>query len=164
MAHTNLLLPVYVVYSLHTVEWQLGTFSSLNSLGTCVQDMRPCTTPAVESSKIHNGYDMACSWFPTRQLSLSHMCSIGFRSGNKLGRGRLAMFCWFLYSSMMRVKWGLAMSSRRTMFWPSSESKGGLTPDSRIWSWYVWEFKVPVTTFNCIMWSSDNAPRTIMLH
>ena len=34
MAHNNPLLPVYVVYSLHTVEKQLGTFSSLNSLGT----------------------------------------------------------------------------------------------------------------------------------
>ena len=55
------------------------------------------------------------------------------------------------------------MSSRSTMFWPSSESMGDLTPNSRIWSWYFWEFKVPVTTFNCIMWSSDKAPRTIML-
>ena len=26
------------------------------------------------------------------------------------------------------------MSSPSTMFWPSSESKGDLTPDSRIWS------------------------------
>ena len=53
------------------------------------------------------------------------------------------------------------MSSQSTMFWPSSESNDGLTPDSRIWSWYFLEFKVPVTTFNCIMWSSDNAARTI---
>ena len=50
-----------------------------------------------------------------------------------------------------------------TMFWPSSQSKGDLTPVSRISSWCVLAFKVPVTTFNCIRWSSDNAPRTIML-
>ena len=79
-----------------------------------------------------------------------------------VGHGRLAMFRWFLYSLMMRVKWGHAISYRSTMFWPSSESKGDLTPDSRISFWYFWAFKVPVTTFNCIRWSSDNAPRTIM--
>ena len=92
-AHNNPLLPVYVVYSLHTVEYQLGTFSSLNSLGTCVQYMKSCPTHAVESSKIYNGFDTAGSRFQTRQLSLSHMCSIGFKSGNKLSRGILAMFC-----------------------------------------------------------------------
>ena len=57
MAHNNPLHPVYVVYSHHTVDLQLGTFSSLNSLGTCVQDLKPCPTHAVESSKIHNGFD-----------------------------------------------------------------------------------------------------------
>ena len=93
MAHNNPLLPVYVVYSLHTVELQLDTFSSLNSVGKCVQDMKSCPTPAVESSKIHNGFDTAGSRFQTRQPSLSHMCSIGSKSGNKLGRGILAMFC-----------------------------------------------------------------------
>ena len=55
------------------------------------------------------------------------------------------------------------MLSRSTMFWPSSESKDSLTPASRISSWYFWAFKVPVTTFNCIRWSSDNTPRIIML-
>ena len=123
--------------------------------------MKSC--PTHESSKIHNGFDTAGSWFKTRQPGLSHTCSIGFKSGNKLGRGRLTMFCWFLYSSIMRVQWGLAVSSRSTMFWPSSESKGDRTPDSRISSWYFWAFKVPVTTFYSIKWSSDNAPRYIML-
>ena len=51
-----------------------------------------CPTHAVESSKIHNGFDMAASRFQTCQPSLSHTCSIGSKSGNKLGRGRLAMF------------------------------------------------------------------------
>ena len=104
MAHNNPLLPVYVVNSLQTVESQLGTFSSLKSLGTCVQDMKSCPIPAVESSKIHSGFDTAGSGFQTRQPSLSHTCSIGFKSRNKLNRGRLAMFCRFLYSSMMRAK------------------------------------------------------------
>ena len=63
MAHNNPLLPVYVVYSLHTVEQQLGTFSSLNSLGTCVQYMKSFPAHAVESSKIHNGFDTAGSRF-----------------------------------------------------------------------------------------------------
>ena len=45
-------------------------------MGTCVQDMKSCPS-AVESSKIHNGFDMAGSWFQTRQPSLSHTCSIG---------------------------------------------------------------------------------------
>ena len=58
----------------------LGTFSSLNLLGACVQDMQSCPTHAVESSKIHNGFDMSGSWFKTRQLSLPHTCSIGFKS------------------------------------------------------------------------------------
>ena len=40
MAHNNPILPVYVVYS-----QQRGTFSSLNLLGTCVQDMKSCPTP-----------------------------------------------------------------------------------------------------------------------
>ena len=93
MAHYNPLLPVYVVYSLHTVEKQLGTLSSINSLGACVQDMKSCPTHAVESSKIHNCFDTAGSRFNTRQPSLSHTCSKGFKSGNKLGRGRLVMFC-----------------------------------------------------------------------
>ena len=76
----------------------LGTLSSLNSLGTFVQDMQSCPTHAVESSKIHNGFDTVGSQFQTRQPSLSHTCSIGFKSGNKLGRGRLAMFsCFFLF-------------------------------------------------------------------
>ena len=163
MVHNNPLLPVYVVHSLYTVELQLGTFSSLNSLGICVQDMKSWSAHAVQSSKIHNGFDTVASWFQTRQPSLSHTCSIGYKSSNKLRRGRLAMSCWFLYSSMMRVMWGLAMSSRGTMFWPSSESKGDLAPDSRISSWYFWAFKVQITTFNCIRWSSDNALLIIML-
>ena len=75
MANNNQLLPVCVVYSLHTVEKQLGTFSSLNSLGTCVQDMKSCPTPAVESSKIPNGFDKAGFWFQTCQPSLFHTCS-----------------------------------------------------------------------------------------
>ena len=69
--------------------------------------MKTCPTPAVESGKIHNGFDTAGSRFQTRQPSLSHTCTIGFKSGNKLGHGTLAMFCLFLYSSMMLVKWGL---------------------------------------------------------
>ena len=121
--------------------------------------MKSCPTYAVVSIKIHNGYETAGSRLKTRQPSLSHMCSIGFKSSNKLGSGSPVMFCWFSYSSMMRVQWGLAMSSRSTMFWSSSESKGDLTPDSRISSWYFWAFKVPVTTLNCIRWSSDNAPQ-----
>ena len=116
MAHYIPLLPVYVVYSLQTVEYYLGTFSPLNSLGICVQDMKSCPTHAVESSKMHNGFDTAVYRFKTRQLSLSHAFSIGFKSGNKLGHGMLAMFCWFLYSPMMRVQWGLAISSQSTMF------------------------------------------------
>ena len=103
MAHNNPLLPVYFVCSLHTVELQLCIFSSLNSLGTCLQDMKSCPTHEVASSKIHNGFDMAGSGFQTRQLSLSHTCSIGFKSSNKLGGERLAMFCQFLYS-LMRVQ------------------------------------------------------------
>ena len=71
MAHDNPLLPVYAVYSLHTIEYQLGTFSSFNSLGTCVQDMKSCPTHAVESSKIHNSFDTAGFRFQTRQQSLS---------------------------------------------------------------------------------------------
>ena len=74
IAHNNPLLPVYVVYSLHTVEYQLGTFSSLNSMDTCVQDMKSCPTYEVESCKIHNGFDTAGSRFQTRQPSLSLMC------------------------------------------------------------------------------------------
>ena len=123
--------------------------------------MKPCPSHAIESSKIYNSFDKAGFPFKTRQPSLSHTCSIGFKSGNKLGRGRLAMFCRFLYYPMMRVHGGITMSSRSNMFWPFSESTGDLTPDSRISSWYVWAFKVQVTTFNCIRWSSDNAPRTI---
>ena len=92
MVYNNPLLPVYVVYILHTVEYQFDTFSSLNSLGTCVQDMISCPSPAVESS-FHNGFDTAGSWFQARQPSLSHTCLIGFNSGNKLGHGILAMFC-----------------------------------------------------------------------
>ena len=41
----------------------LAHFSSLNSLGTCVEDMKSCPTSAVESSKIHNGFDTAISRF-----------------------------------------------------------------------------------------------------
>ena len=93
ISHNNPQLPVYVAYSIHTVQYQLGTLSSLNSLSTCVQDMKFCPTHAVEYSKIHNGFDAANSRFQTRQPTLSHMCSIGFKSCNKLCRGRLAMFC-----------------------------------------------------------------------
>ena len=75
MANNNQLLPVCVVYNLHTVEKQIGTFSSLNSLGTCVQDIKSCLTPAVESSKIHNGFEKAGFWFQTCQPSLFHTCS-----------------------------------------------------------------------------------------
>ena len=87
MAHNNPVLPAYVVHSLNTVEYQLGTILSLNSLGTCVQDMKSCPTHAVESSEIHNGFDITGSRFQTRQLSLSQTCSIGFKSGNMLSRG-----------------------------------------------------------------------------
>ena len=75
------------------IAFTLGIFSSLNSLGTCDQDMKSCPTPAVESSEIHNGIDTAGSLFQTSQPSLSHTCSIGLKSSNKLGHGRLAMFC-----------------------------------------------------------------------
>ena len=64
----------------------------------------------------------------------------------------------------MRVQCSLAMSSRSTMFRPSSESKGDLTPESKISSWYFERSKSPVTTFNCIRWSSDNASRTTNAH
>ena len=93
MAHNNPLLPVNVVYSLHTVAYQLGTFSSLDLLGTCVQDMKSCPTHAVESSKINKGFGTASSQLQTRQPSLYHMCLIGFKSGNKLHCGRLALLC-----------------------------------------------------------------------
>ena len=95
LAHNNPLLPVYVVYSLHIVEYQLGTFSSFNSLDTCVQDMKSCPTHAVESSKIRNGFDMA--GFPVSNTSIELVPHVldRVKSGNKLGRGRLAMFCWF---------------------------------------------------------------------
>ena len=83
----------FLLCIVHTVEYCLGTFSSLNSLVTCIQDMKSCPTHAVEPDKIHNCFDTAGSRFQTRQPSLSHTCSIGFKSGNKLGRGRLAMFC-----------------------------------------------------------------------
>ena len=73
------------------IRWQTPNWIP----GTCFQDMKSCPTPAVESSKIHNGFDMAGSQFQTQWTSLSHICSIGFKSSNKLGRGRLAMFCWF---------------------------------------------------------------------
>ena len=66
-----------------------NTFSSLNLLGTCVKDRKSCPTHAVESSKIHNGFDTAGSQFKTCLLSLSRACLIGFKSGNKLDRGRL---------------------------------------------------------------------------
>ena len=75
------------------IAFTLSNNNSLNSLGICVQDMKSCPFHAVESGKIHNGFDMAGSGFQTRQPSLSHTCLIGFKSGNKLGRGRLAMFC-----------------------------------------------------------------------
>ena len=55
MANNNPLLPVNAVYSLHTVEYQLGAFSTLNSLDTSVQDMKSCPTRALEISKIYNG-------------------------------------------------------------------------------------------------------------
>ena len=53
---------------------QYPSFSSKNSLGTCVQDMKSCPTHAVESSKIRNGFDTAGSRFHTRQPSLFHTC------------------------------------------------------------------------------------------
>ena len=53
-------------------------FSSLNSLGTCVHDMKSYPIPAVESSKIHNGFDKAGFRFQTHKLSLSHTYLIGF--------------------------------------------------------------------------------------
>ena len=63
----------------------------------------------------------------------------------------------------MRVQWGFAMSSRSTKFWPSSKSKGDPNTRFMAMSWYFWAFKVPITTFKCIRWSSDNVQRTIML-
>ena len=54
--------------------------------------MKSCPTHAVESSEIHNVFDTAGSGFQTRQPSLSHTCSIGFKSSNKLGGGRLSIF------------------------------------------------------------------------
>ena len=43
--------------------------------------------------QISHGFDTAGYRFQTRQSSLSHTCSIGLKSGNKLSLGRLAMFC-----------------------------------------------------------------------
>ena len=64
----------------------------LGGTGTgCLFQFTYCV--AVESSKIHNGFDTAGFRFLTRQSSLSNTCSIGPKSGNKLSRGRLAMFC-----------------------------------------------------------------------
>ena len=48
--------------------------------------------------------DTVGSQFRTHRPSSPHKCSIGFKSGDKLGNGRLAMCCWFLYSSMMRAR------------------------------------------------------------
>ena len=59
--------------------------------------MKSCPTNAVQSSKIHNGFDMAGFRFQTRQMSLSHTCSIGFKSGNKLGQGRPAMHVLLIF-------------------------------------------------------------------
>ena len=79
-----------IVFTLSKTTWHIST---LKSLGTCVQNMNSCPAHAVESSKIHNGFDTARFLLQTRQLSLSHTCSIGFKSGNKLSCGRLAVFC-----------------------------------------------------------------------
>ena len=59
--------------------------------------MKSCPTHAVESSKIHNGFETTGYWFQTRQPSLSNTCSIGFKSGNKLGRGRLDVLLIFVF-------------------------------------------------------------------
>ena len=45
--------------------------------------MKSSPTHAVESSKFHKGFDTPDSKFKTRQPSLSHMCSIRFKTGNK---------------------------------------------------------------------------------
>ena len=50
--------------------------------------MKSCPYHAVESNKIHNGFETAVSQFETRQLSLSHTYSIGLKSNNKLSRGK----------------------------------------------------------------------------
>ena len=164
MAHTFVIIHYFrfmlcITFTLSNTSWHIFIIKFTGYMP--LQDMKSCPTHAVEYSKIHNGFDTASSRFQTRQPTLSQTCIIGFKSGNKLSRGRLAMCCSFLYSLMMRVQKGLAMSSLSMMFWPSSESKGDLAPDSRISSWYFLAFKFPVTTvtFNCIRWSSDKAPR-----
>ena len=58
-----------------------------------VHAFKTCPTHAEESSKIHIGFDMAGSWLKKCQPSLSHTCSIWFKSCIKLGHRRLAMFC-----------------------------------------------------------------------
>ena len=103
MAHNNPLLPVNPVSSLYTVE--------KNSLGTCDQDMKSCPTPAVEFSKIQNGFVTAGSLFQkTSAEFVPHMFDrvqvqqqarpwktsdvlLIFVFLDELGRGRLAMFC-----------------------------------------------------------------------
>ena len=51
-----------------------NSFSSLKSLVACVQDMKSLPFHAVESSKIHNGFNTAGFQFQTRHPRLSHTC------------------------------------------------------------------------------------------
>ena len=81
---------------------------------------------------------MAVSRFQTCRPSSSHECSIGFKSGDKLGHGRLVMFYGFCVYSMTRARLGLTLLSWNTvtMFWLSGEFKEGITSDCKISSRY----------------------------
>ena len=94
--------------------------------------MKSSPTPAAESSKILNDFDTAGSRFQTRQRSLSHTCSVGFKSSSTSD----VQFIFVFFDDARSVRSYNVISEHHFLFWPSSESKGGLTPDSRISSWY----------------------------
>ena len=68
-------------------------FSSLNSLGYMRSRHEILSHSCSRVLQKFTGFDTAGSRFQKLQPSLSHTYSIGFKSCNKLGRGRLAMFC-----------------------------------------------------------------------
>ena len=84
----------------------------------------------------------------------------GSKYGDEPSHGRLAMLCWFLYSSVVSARCSLAFSSCSTMCWSLGELRKGLTTGSDILFCHFWEFKVPCNTSKLRMRSEENAVHT----
>ena len=91
--------------------WHLRRMEPIRFLmNACGMLFHSCIRARRSSSKVSGGFNP----FRTRRPSLSHKCSMGFKSGDNAGHGRLQIWLSFRKSIDTRATWHRTLSCWKT--------------------------------------------------